>query len=55
VTAIALMKIKAITSLHHRQGAIALMTIKAIAVLKFIQQDDSDRTFKGQRERYFKP
>jgi hypothetical protein len=33
---------------------IALSTAKAIAVLKFNQQDDSDRTFNSQSDRNFK-
>jgi hypothetical protein len=33
---------------------IALSTAKMIAILKFNQQDDGDRTFKSQHDRIFK-
>ncbi|MFN7215748.1 hypothetical protein [Microcystis sp.] len=34
--------------------AIAFSTAKAIAILKFNQQDDGDRTFNSQNNRNFK-
>jgi hypothetical protein len=37
-----------VTSTQPTRSAIALSTAKAIAVLKFNQQDDSDRIFKSQ-------
>jgi hypothetical protein len=43
------------TSLMHPiESVIAFSKAKAIAVLKFNQQDDSDRTFSRQSDRTFK-